>query len=121
MRELQRAGVTAGNLAVMVAQRLEKDGLTVNKDANEFVGLHVTAVHARKKTSAVALTLGLYQSVSLARDPAIKTITETWSGESVVLVPPELFSQAVAETVDELVDQFAGAFERLIPNRSGPA
>jgi hypothetical protein len=108
--ELQRGGITAANLATQIARRLEKGGLPVDSNAVEFVGLHVMAAHAKKKSSAICLTLALYQTVALARDPTIKTTTETWSGESVVLVPPELFSQAVADTVDQLVDQFIGAF-----------
>jgi hypothetical protein len=113
--ELQRGGVTAPKLAAQIAQRLEKDGLPVDNNAIEFVGLRVTAVHAKKKTSAICLTLGLYQNVSLVRDPAIKTTTETWSGESVVLVPPDLYSEAVADTVNQLVDQFADASRAANP------
>jgi hypothetical protein len=113
--ELQRAGVTAKNLAAQIAQRLERGGLPVDNNAIEFVGLTVTAAHVKKKTSAVSLTLGVYQNVALARDPAIKTTTETWSTESVVLVPPELFSEAVADTVNQLVDQFASAFRLSNP------
>jgi len=113
--ELQRGGVTSKNLVTQIAQRLEKGGVPVDDNAVAFVGLHLTAAHAKKKTSAVFLSLGLYQTVSMARDPSIKTTTETWSGESVVLVPPELFSQAVGDTVDQLVDQFIGAFRSANP------
>ena len=113
--ELQHGGVTARNLATQIVARLEKAGLGVDNNAIEFVGLHLTAAHVKKKTSAVSLTLGLYQTVALARDPAIKTTTETWSGESVVLVPPGLFSEAVADTVNQLVDQFVAAFRSANP------
>jgi hypothetical protein len=113
--ELQRAGVTAAKLVAMVEQRLQKAGLTPDSSAVEFLGLRVTAAHAKKKNSAVCLTLGLYQNVTLVRDPKIKATTETWAGESVVLAPPELFYEAVANTVNQLVDQFADAFRTANP------
>src|SRR5947209_3366616 len=69
--ELQRGGVTAKNLVTQIGQRLEKAGLPVDTKAAEFVGLHLVAAHAKKKASAVCLTLGLYQTVALGRDPAI--------------------------------------------------
>jgi hypothetical protein len=117
--ELQRAGVTATKLAAQISQIVTKAGLTVDNQAIEFVGLHVTAAHAKKKSSAVCLTLGLYQNVALARDATIKTTTETWSGESVVLAPPELFTDAVADTVSQLVDQFIEAFRSANPSAQG--
>src|SRR5436190_6316788 len=110
--ELQHAGITAGKLASVVEQRLEKAGLPVDKNAVEFLGLRVTAAHAKKKSSAVCLTLGLYQNVTLVRDAKVKATVETWSGDSVVLAPPELFTDAISNTVDQLVDQFAAAYRQ---------
>jgi len=113
--ELQRAGVTTTKLVAMIEQRLQKAGMATDNSAVEFVGLRVSAAHARKKPSAVSLTLGLYQIVTLVRDPKIKATTETWSGESVVLAPPELLHEAVSNTVNQLVDQFADAFRKANP------
>jgi hypothetical protein len=115
--ELQRAGVTAGKLAAMVEKRLEKAGVPTDKSAVEFVGLRVTAAHSRKKPSALCLMLGLYQNVTLARDPKVKATIETWSGESVVLAPPGLFFEAISNTVDQLVDQFADAYRQENPKQ----
>jgi len=111
-KELQSAGLTAGKLAAMVEQRLQKGGLTIDKDAIEFVGLRVTAAHAKKKPAAVCMTLGLYQNINLVRDATIKATVETWSGDSVVLAPPELLYEAVSNTVNQLVDQFADAYRQ---------
>jgi hypothetical protein len=103
-------GITTAKLIAMVEQRMQKAGLTADNSAVEFIGLRVTAAHARKKPSAVCIRLALYQNVTLVRDPKIKATTETWSGESVVLAPPGLFYEAVSNTVDQLVDQFADAY-----------
>lgn len=114
--EMQRAGVTTTKLIAMVEQRMQKDGLPADNNAVEFLGLRVTAAHARRKPSAVCLTLALYQNVTLVRDAKVKATTETWSGESVVLAPAELLYEAVSNTVNQLVDQFANAWRTANPN-----
>jgi hypothetical protein len=119
-QELQRAGVTAAKLVAIAEQRLQKAGLATDSDAVEFVGLHVTGAHAKKKMSAVCITLGLYQNVTLVRDAKIKATVETWSGESVLLSPPEMFYEAVANTVNQLIDQFAEAFRKANPKEAQP-
>jgi hypothetical protein len=108
--DLAGEGVTTAKLIAMVEQRMQKAGVATDNNAVEFIGLRVTAAHARKKPSAVCLRLALYQNVTLVRDPKIKATTETWSGESVVLAPPGLFLEAVSNTVDQLVGQFADAY-----------
>jgi hypothetical protein len=114
-QDLQKAGITAAKLTEMIEQRMKQMGMQVDSQAVEFVGLRVTAAHEKKKNSAVCLTLALYQNVTLARDPKIKATTETWSGDSVVLAPPQLFFEAVSNTVNQLVDQFANAFRTANP------
>ena len=113
--ELRRAGVTAAKLVAMVEKRMEKAGIPTDSNAVEFIGMRITAAHAKKKSSAVCLTLAVYQNVNLTRDPKIKATTETWSGESVVLAPPELLFEAVSNTVNQLVDQFADAYRIANP------
>jgi hypothetical protein len=108
--QLQRAGVTVAKVATMVEQQLQKAGLATDENAIEFLGVRITAAHAKKQSSAVCLSLGLYQNVTLARDTKIKAITETWSGDSVVLSPPQLFFEAVSSTINQLVDQFVVAY-----------
>ena len=56
-QELKQAGITAGKLAAMVEQRLQKGGVPIDPAAVEFVGLRVTAAHSKKKPSAVCLIL----------------------------------------------------------------
>lgn len=114
--EMRRAGLTATKLTTMVEERMQKDGVPIDTNAVEFLGLRITAAHAnRKQPSAVCLTLGLYQNVTLVRDPKVKATLETWSGDSVVLSPAELFHEAVSNTVNQLVDQFANAYRQANP------
>jgi hypothetical protein len=114
-QDLQKAGITAAKLVEMVEQRMKQMGMEIDNQAVEFIGLRVTAAHEKKRNSAVCLTLGLYQNVTLARDPKIKATTETWSGDSVVLAPPQLFFEAVSNTVNQLVDQFVAAYRMANP------
>ena len=107
---LQQAGVTGSKLVARMEQRLAKADIPVDNNAAEFVGLRVAFAHAKKKDYALALTLSMYQNVTLSRDRAVKTIAETWSGESVLLVPPKLLTEAMSNTVDQLVDQFIAAY-----------
>jgi hypothetical protein len=114
--ELQQAGITRARLEKEVEHQLEAAGIVVDANAVEFVGLRVTAAHSKNTPYAVSLVLGLYQSVTLKRDPTLKTITETWSGESVLLVPAKLLQNVLINTVDQLVDQFVMAFRRVNPS-----
>ena len=112
---MQQSGLTVGKLASQIEQRLEKEGVPVDSGAHEFVGLRVTFAHARKTDYALGLTLGLYQNVSLVRDPTMKTMAETWSGDSILLVPPRMLGEALSNTVDQLVDQFIAAYRSANP------
>ena len=82
----------------------------MDKDAVEFLGLHITFAHGRKTDYALSLNLAMYQKVTLARDPNLKTTADTWSGESVLLTPPKLLDDAISNTVNQLVDQFVDAY-----------
>jgi hypothetical protein len=113
--EMESWGVSKAALAKQIEERLGKAGITVDRNAAEFVGLRVTAAHAKKTSYALCLALGAYQVVSLARQAGVKTIAETWSTESVVLVPPKMLDSAMRTTVDELVDQFVRAFHEANP------
>lgn len=112
---LQQAGLTTAKLAGQIEQRIAKAGIPVDPNAREFVGLRVTFAHAKKTDYALGLTLAVYQNVSLSRDPAMKTMAETWSGESILLVPPRMLGEAVANTLDQLVDQFIAAYRSANP------
>jgi hypothetical protein len=106
----EQTGITRTALVAELQHQLEKSDIPTDETAKEFLGLRVTIAHEKKTDYAICLSLGVYQNVSLSRDPAVKTTTETWSGESVVLAPPKLLKDAVSNSVRELVDQFVAAF-----------
>ena len=112
---MDQAGITVAKLIAQMEQRLAKAGIPVDANAREFVGLRVSFAHGRKTDYALGLTLAVYQSVTLVRDPAIKTMAETWSGESILLVPPRQLAEAMLNTVDQLVDQFVEAYRGTNP------
>jgi hypothetical protein len=112
---LAQAGLTHAKLAAQIEQRLSKAGIPVDPNAKEFVGLRVTFAHARKTDYALGMTLAMYQNVTLAREASIKTMAETWSGESILLVPPRLVGEAMTNTLDQLVDQFVTAYKAANP------
>lgn len=113
--ELQQAGITRATLAGQVRQRLEKAGITIDPDAVDFVGVKVTAAQSKNTPYALCLELGIYQGVTLRRDPTMFTTAETWSGESVLLSPKKLLQDALTTTINDLVDQFVAAFKSVNP------
>jgi hypothetical protein len=113
---LEQAGLTSVKLAAQIEQRLGKAGIAIDPNAREFIGLRVTFAHARKTDYALGLTLGVYHNVTLNRDQTIKAVAETWSGDSILLVPPRLIGEAISNTVDQLVDQFIAAYRSANPN-----
>lgn len=111
--ELENQGLNALDLQTRMENRLHRAEIAPDQAAVEFLGLRLIAVRENKGAYAVCLALGLYQPVSLERDRTIKGVPETWSTESVVLVRPKQLSQAAAETVDQLVDQFIAAYRSV--------
>jgi len=113
--EIEQTGVTRASMSLAVQHGLEKAGIPFDANAIEFLGLRVTIAHDKRTPYAICLSLGVYQNVSLSRDPAVKSTTETWSGDTIILAPRKLLQEAVSTSVNELVDQFVGAFRAANP------
>ena len=113
--ELEAEGLHAADLQARIEDRLPKAGIAVEQSAREFLGLHVMAVREAKGPYGICISLGLYQSVLLERDRTIKTATQTWETQSVVAVRPKQVRMAMDSTIDQLVDQFAGAYGSANP------
>ena len=113
--ELERFGITREFAHSRLLARLQNDGIRVDPGANEFLGLRITAVRGDRGPYALSLTLGLYQQVVLSRDRQLRTSTQTWEVESVVLADPKVLTTACGETADELSDRFATAFRAVNP------
>ena len=113
--ELESEGLRAADLQARIEARLPRAGVAVDQSAREFLGLHVLAVREPKGPYGIFISLGLYQTVLLERDRTIKTATLTWETQSVVVVRPKQVRLAMDSTLDQLVDQFAGAYASANP------
>jgi hypothetical protein len=112
---LEQQGIAPGALASRIEARLTAANVAVDPAAAEFLGLRITSVRANKGPFALSLSIGLYQPVVLVRDAKIRTATETWGVETVVMADAKLLQKACNETVDDLVDRFVAAYRSVNP------
>lgn len=113
--ELQKLGITRDSMISRMLTRLQSKGIVIDPGAKEFVGLRITAVRGSRGPYAASLSFGLYQPVILSRDKEIRTSTQTWEIETVLMADPKVLLTACQESVDELADQFAAAFRTVNP------
>jgi len=113
--QLEALGVTREVMLSRLLSRLQARHIVVDPNATEFVGLRITAVRAGHGPFAISLTLGVYQPVLLARNREMRTSTQTWDVESVLLADPKVLITACRESADELADHFAAAFLAINP------
>ncbi|HEY1496940.1 MAG TPA: hypothetical protein VGF49_20440 [Candidatus Solibacter sp.] len=111
--EIQKEGARADVLRTRLEERLRDAGIPVDTAANEFVALRLTSVRAARGPLAIAATIGLYQPVVLVRDRNIKTATQTWEVETVVLADTKQVYRACMDSVDELAGHFVTAYRSV--------
>jgi hypothetical protein len=87
----------------------------VDPGAAEFLGLRITAVRSGHGPFAISMTMGLYQPVLLTRNKDLRTSTQTWEVDSVLLAEPKILITACAESADDLLDRFSDAFKATNP------
>jgi hypothetical protein len=115
--QLEKQGVTRGNLRARVEDRLQAANITVDSSRPEFVAVRLMAVRDTRGPVAVAITLGLYQPVQLARDPAVRTAIQTWEVETVILADPKVLYRACQDGIDDLAARFVAAYRSANPAR----
>ena len=108
--ELEKQGLTPGELESRIAERLRRADVPVDKNASEFIGLRIIQVRDKKGPYALCISEGVYQPVVLVRDKDVKTATQTWEVETVVMADPKLVHEAAMSSVDDLVDRFVAAW-----------
>jgi hypothetical protein len=113
--EFPKEGVNTDALQTRLADRLRAANITVDPDAKEFVGLRVTSVRANRGPYAVCISIGLYQPVTLVRDPAMRLAPQTWEVETVLMADPKILYRAAMESVDELAARFVTAYRSVNP------
>jgi len=113
--EVERSGVTRDLVLTRMLSRLSSDHIKVDPAATEFLGLRITAVRSGRGPFALSMTVGLYQPVLLSRNREIRTSTQTWEVESVLLADSKILTTACSESADDLIDRFAKAFHATNP------
>jgi hypothetical protein len=108
--EVEKFGVTRDLVLTRLLARLATDRIKVDPGAAEFLGLRITAVRSGHGPFALSMTLGMYQPVLLSRNHDVRTSTETWEVESVLLADPKILITACGESADDLIDRFGAAF-----------
>jgi hypothetical protein len=113
--ELEKLGITREVMLARLLARLQARHIHVDPGATEFVGLRIVAVRAGRGPLALSLTMGLYQPVLLSRNHELRTSTQTWEVDSVLLADPKVLVTACRESADDLADRFAAAFLSVNP------
>jgi hypothetical protein len=83
--EIQMEGVTIDGLRMRLEERLRDAGIQIDMTSTAFVALRLRSVRATRGPFAIAVTIGLYQPVTLVSDPNVKTATATWEVDTVIL------------------------------------
>jgi hypothetical protein len=113
--DLENAGITPDAVRTRVEERLRAANITVDPEKHEFLAVRMRSVRANRGPLAVAVTLGAYQPVILSRDQKIRTATQTWEVETVLLSDSKMLYRAAMDTVDELAAGFIAAFRSVNP------
>jgi hypothetical protein len=112
---LVHEGLTRDAFQSRLERGLQTAGIRVDPNAREFLALRVIHVRANRGPFGICLSVGLYQPVLLARDQTMRTATQTWEAETVLLAEPKLVNEAAINSLDELVDRFVAAWRSVNP------
>jgi hypothetical protein len=115
--QIESAGVTAEAVRARVEDRLRTGMIPIDASKPDFVAVRLTSVRAVRGPFAVAVTLGVYQPVALVRDAKVKTATQTWEVETVLLADTKQLYRAVMDSIDELANSFVNAYRSANPDK----
>ena len=113
--DLVKQGLTQELLQTQIEARLHDAGLALDKSATEFIGLRVIQVRAQRGPYALCLSIGLYQPVLLVRNKEVKTATQTWEVETVLMADPKVMSRECLKSVSQLADRLVDAYRSVNP------
>ena len=74
-------------------------------------------VREKRGPYAVCITLGLYQQVTITRDPKIKTATQTWELQTVLMADQKQLYRGALDSLDELLKSFGDAWASVNPKK----
>jgi len=109
--DLEKEGATANAIRTRVEDRLRDAGIKIDPASNVFVGLRLLSVRAARGPFAIGATIALYQTVTLVRDPKVKTTTPTWEVGTVILADPKQVYRGCMDSADELAARFVTAYQ----------
>ena len=115
--EIQKEGVTIDGLQMRLEQGLRNAGIQVDTAGTTFLALRVRSVRAARGPLAIAITIGLYQPVTLTRDPTVKTAAATWEVDTVILTDTKQVYRACMDSADELTGRFVTAYRSVNESR----
>ena len=113
--ELVKQGLTQEILQTQIEERLRGAGIVLDKSATEFVGLRVIQVRGQRGPYALCLSIGIYQPVLLARNKDLKTATQTWEVETLLMADPKVMSRESLNSVNQLADRLVDAYRSANP------
>ena len=113
--QLEEQGLTQEMLRSRVEEHLRKAAIPIDSNAREFVGMHITSMQTGKGPYSLCFSMAFYQPVVLARDPNIRTASQTWDVNAILVVPPKPMIQSVLNTADQLADLFVNAYRFVNP------
>jgi|SRR5579871_119246 len=113
--QLEEQGITQDMLRSRIEEKLRGASITMDPKAVEFVGLHIVSMQAGKQPFSLCFSLALYQPVLLVRDQKIRTASQTWDVNAILVVPPKPLVQSTLNTADQLADLFVEAYRSANP------
>jgi hypothetical protein len=117
--EIEREGAKANALRARLEERLRRAGVSIDPASTAFVALRLTGVRGARGPFAIAADIGLYQPVTLNRDRNLRTATQTWEVETVILAEPKQVQEACTDAVDDLAGRFVTAYRSVNPTTDG--
>jgi hypothetical protein len=113
--ELVREGLTRDVVQKRIEARLHDAGIGLDPSAPQFVGIRVLQVRNQRGPYALCVSVGVYQPVMLLRNKDVKTATETWGVETILMADPKVVNREALNSVDELADRLVAAYRAVNP------
>lgn len=113
--QLQTAGITAEAVRARIEDKLRAAGIVVDSSRPEFLAVRMIGVRENRGPFALAVTEGLYQQVTLGRDPKTRTATQTWEVQTILMAQPKQLYRAAMDSIDELTNGFVAAYRSVNP------
>ena len=113
--QLEAAGIKSEAVRARLEDRLHAAGITVDTTKTDFLAIRMMAVRDNRGPFAVAITIGAYQPVTLSRDKNVKTATQTWEVETILLADPKLLYRGAMDSIDDLAARFVAAYRSVNP------